>query len=305
MPNFENRLDLKTAKTVVVRRMVGMDNWKPKGIIDIEDVLRTSTRPFVALLEDGEKILFKSPHNPVGVHSLVCEFVGTSLARLLDIPTFTFCIFHSDSLNTLKGKRFFDAPGDGIGIMTKWESGTTWKDTPEVFNRIRNKNDATKIIFFDTWVRNKDRYFVESDNRVITNTENLFFSGNVLAKKGNLMKAIDHTEAFKGFSERISSKHFQIDCVKDPAIFGLFPEFQGILDSKTAIETLTRLSQIQRKYVHKIIEQIPDEWDVDNNMRNALLDFVMQRALYVADTLFTRLFGPRTNQKSFLQETES
>jgi hypothetical protein len=78
--------------------------------------------------------------------------------------------------------------------------------------------------------------------------------------------------------------------VKDPAIFGLFPEFQGILDRKTASETQTKLTQIRHESVREIIRQIPIEWDFNNDKRNALLDFILQRALYVADTLYEKLF---------------
>ena len=275
-----------------------MDSWTPTDIIDIDAVLRTSTRHVIVQTKSGEKAVFKSPHNPVGTHALVCEFVGTSLARLLDIPTFTLNIFESNTLNILKGERFPNAPGDGVGILIKWESGATWKESPAVFSNIRNPKDITKIVFFDTWVRNKDHYF--PDDQVDPNYDNLFFSGNVLAKKDCVVKAIDHTEAFKTFDFWLSDEHFHDDAIKDPAVFGLFPEFRDILDKKTARETIAKLARIPCGNVHKIIDQLPVEWDFDQDKKDALFNFIMQRAEYVADTLFAKLFEPHQNQPPLL-----
>jgi hypothetical protein len=159
-----------------------VNDWNPEKIISVATVLETSTKPIVVILDTGEKAVFKSPHNSTGPHSLVCDFVGTSLAKLLEIPTFMFCIFRSKTLHLLTKDIFSGITPNESGLMTKWEDGSTWTESPTALKYIKNKNDITKIVFLDTWIRNKDRYF-NSESGVVKNTGNVFISGKVGAPR--------------------------------------------------------------------------------------------------------------------------
>jgi hypothetical protein len=62
--------------------------WNPTVILDVEDmILSSSTTPWIVNTDAG-KAVYKSPYNPLGPHTLVCEYVGTCLAKMIGLPLY-------------------------------------------------------------------------------------------------------------------------------------------------------------------------------------------------------------------------
>ncbi|MDR1924267.1 MAG: hypothetical protein LBQ66_07830 [Planctomycetaceae bacterium] len=87
-----------------------------------------------------------------------------------------------------------------------------------------------------------------------------------------------------------------IDCIKDPAVFGLFPEFKTFITKKTARKVQEQMSQIQKHQIRNIVDQIPEEWDFNSTKRDALCSFIVQRAEYVSRELYPQLFDADSNR---------
>ena len=77
-------------------RFSTVDNWQPNAIIRVDHVYPTSTRPILVETDAGLGVL-KLPAGCGGTERLICEFVGSSLAKCLDVSMPNFALFRTDS----------------------------------------------------------------------------------------------------------------------------------------------------------------------------------------------------------------
>lgn len=120
------------------------------------------------------------------------------------------------------------------------------------------------------------------------NRNNVFLSEE--APEGQfLLKAIDHTHCFtcgREWTRRLS----RIDIMKDTRLFGLFPEFRPVLDRNAVVEAASDLAKIDRGTAVGMTQSIPKEWEVAHEAADALLDLILGRAAYVAETIERRIW---------------
>lgn len=94
---------------------------------------------------------------------------------------------------------------------------------------------------------------------------------------------MDHTHCFNaaGYLDATLSR---IDCVKDEALYGLFPQFKPFVRAHAGVlpETIARLKTLDRQWVEGLVARIPKAWEVDGKGRAALANQVYNRADYVA-----------------------
>ena len=101
---------------------------------------------------------------------------------------------------------------------------------------------------------------------------------------------MDHTHCItngRDLTERVK----RIDIVKDERVYGLFPDFKPLLDREVVRSTCKQLSSIDSDGVGEIVDSIPKDWSVDKPARDALREFILRRAEYVAETIEERLLG--------------
>jgi hypothetical protein len=55
-------------------------------------------------------------------------------------------------------------------------------------------------------------------------------------------------------------------------------------------QAIEQLGKIDEATVKRIVADIPDQWQVSAKAKAALVSFVLQRAAYVADTVFEKLW---------------
>ena len=246
--------------------------WNPTTIKRVlKDDIDSSTCPVVVLTDKGTGY-FKALGNPEGAHVLAREFVGTSLANLLGIPTFEYSIFHFNGVPEIQLLRGGIAQ-QGAGFITKKEHGDVWNGKIKSLKHITNPEDITRLVCLDTWVRNTDRYSLRRSGEPHSRSDNVFLSR--LVTGGLVLKAYDFTHALFCTTETTSKAH-------ETTVYGLFPEFKERLDSETAKQVCDKLKTITTKRIKPIIGQIPDEWEIDLPTRETWIKFIVTRASYLS-----------------------
>jgi len=227
--------------------------------------------------------------NPTGPHALAREWVCTSLARWLGLPTFHFAKVDVLTENDLPLARGGVAQS-GPAFITRAERGINWGGSDDELQKLDNPEAITLLVLCDTWLRNRDRWPGLASGH--PNRDNVFFSEENAARGHFLLKAMDFSHCLDrgDLSPRLS----RIDCVKDVEVYGRFPEFEPFLRRETMQEGITRLATLQVAFVRGIIAEIPREWEVDGETREAMLRLICQRAAFVADTLLQRFWPQMT-----------
>lgn len=228
----------------------------------------------------GEGFL-KALGNPEGPHALACELVGTLLAEWLGLPTLEHAIVQvtEDDEIPLTGGR---VASSGPAFITRAENGFTWGGDEDTLRRIRNPQDLSLLVALDTWIRNCDRFRPEPNPRV--NRDNVFLAWKKEPERGLVLKAIDHTHAFTCGRE-ITRRLGNLDEIRDTTIFGCFPEFVRFLDPAHVVSAIERLGQMSLANAIQVVEQVPNEWQVEATAREAWADFIAGRASFVAANL--------------------
>jgi len=276
-------------------------NWEPKTINEVVKVYPTLTSPILVETDAGNGVL-KLPAGCGGTAPLICEFVGTSLARWIGVQTPDFALIRTDSnfVEMMRSRDEFLAE-EADGFISRHEE-PVFRFTPQSIQDVKNKDMLTRLVLLDTWIRNEDRYFNKTGNLPSRNTENVLLVKNGQHKKTYTVKAFDHAESFREFQPRFEpEKHFGKQAVNDPAVFGLFPEFDPYLDWKVVCQVASRLIQVNEFEVQEIFSRIPRSWILDKETKKAFIAFIVNRATFVAEHLPKKLFP---NKIPLLKQTQ-
>ncbi len=269
--------------------------WQPKEILRWVDNVPSSTGVSIVVTDAGEGYL-KAIGNPEGEHALAREWVATQLAGLFGLPTFDFALVEVTDVDEIpfpNGGRAKPGPA----FITRTEKGETWSGKTRQLKLLENPADISRLVVFDTWIRNRDRYCRLPKERC--NRDNVFLSGEAPPGK-LLLRAMDHTHCFAG--GELTTKISRIDAIKDPVVYGLFPEFRPFLERDVVQAAADTLRGIPRNEVEHIIQSIPPEWQVNKRARAALADFLISRASYVAEGIMDQIWPQQ--EFEFMNGTE-
>ena len=272
--------------------------WKPTTIRKFIKGFPTSACTALVETDAGQGYL-KAMGGPEGPHTLASEIVATQLAYWFGLSTFDWAIIQVDDIDEIP---FVDKAGNQTGLakpgpafITRAESGMSWGGENGDLKLLENPEDISRLIVFDTWVLNCDRYSKSLDNPlpcVRINRDNVFFSQE--ASEGHfLLKAMDHTHCFSCGREW-TKKLAHLDKTQDSRVFGLFPEFREFLDQDVIIQATGHLKTINVGIVKDFTQIVPKEWDVKKQAMDALIDLIVKRAAFLAESLTSKLFPERT-----------
>ncbi len=226
-----------------------LPNWQPTEVLRFIRNFDTGTEAVLVLTDAGEGYL-KALGNMGGEHCLACEWVATHLARWFKLPTFDYALLEVtdlDEISLYRGGLALPGPA----FITRSESGEPWSGKGIQLNRLINPQDVSRLIIFDTWVLNCDRFAPHGQRK--PNYNNVFLSQE--APDGYfVLKAMDHTHAFtcgRELTPRIAS----LDRIRDPDGYGLFPEFLPRLDQEACNQALDDLAQISRRIAKSPIKR--------------------------------------------------
>lgn len=276
--------------------MTDSGGWQPKKILKMLEVYTSSTNVVRVVTDQGVGFL-KVLNNPQGPHALACEWVGTSLARWLELSTFDFAIIDVSDQEKIRIQLSNGQVAEsGPAFISLSETGGPWNGDSSVLDKINNRGDITRLVIFDTWIRNRDRYFSgdfdgKTENSPRYNYDNVFLGRKTKGAPFTL-RVMDHTHCFTGEAVDLSRRLSNLNEINDSRIYGDFPEFRERFDRSVATDTIKKLQVIDRNIVMEIVNQIPLKWDVNSSVRCSLVDFIVQRAAFVADSIYKELFFP-------------
>lgn len=216
----------------------------------------------------------------MGAAALVSELVSAELATWLGLKVPPFAIVNTCTIEVLMIKNgrpmvpplFFSSAVDG-----------TPRDGSDTFlAKLEDKEDIARLVVFDTWVRNWDRYYGGESN-----SENLLFVQSSRSKYS--LVPIDHSNCFIGAAAEFPAAAAPEDWVYDQGVYGKFPEFDTYVTPKALNAALQTLGGLDRQFVNEVVSSVPLEWGLDQAAKGSLIDFIFDRARYVVDTLAARL----------------
>lgn len=252
-------------------------NWQPHVVRRVIETFQTSTRVARVATDVGNGFI-KGLGNPAGNLSLAAELVAGELAHWFGLPIPDFAVFDPGDLQIpmvggghfSKGPAFISREVDGF-------SG------PGGLNRLINPFDVSKLVVFDTWIRNADRCAPAAFGYP-PNYDNLFFTR--VGSKFQLT-ALDHSQGFveSGLEASLADGYL----LTDEEIYGYFPEFVDLIDFEGVTAAVDKLKQVPPALVNEIIASIPHAWSISNNARAVWANVIIDRAAAVANYLPAKL----------------
>jgi hypothetical protein len=254
--------------------------WQPRRLLRVIQSYDTSMGT-TYVKTDATFAYIKALGNRQGPHCLASELVASSLARWfgLTVPDFAILPLPTDAA--------FDLPRSaraqpGPAFVSHHTPGRTWGGEASELAALENPTDITRLVVFDTWVRNCDRHPPDLTTRK-PNYANVYLADTDSPNRCRLL-AIDHTHCFdsgRDFTHRLAD----IDKVQDPRTYGLFPAFRPYLDVGELAWCRSLLLSATREMVAGQVALIPAEWDVPARAAAALVDMICGRAAFVASMI--------------------
>jgi hypothetical protein len=274
--------------------------WQPTTIRRYIKGFPSSAKTALVETDVGQAYV-KGMGGPEGPHTLASEWVATQLAAWFGLSTFDFAIVLLDEMDEVwfvdKDNNRTGKADPGPAFITRAESGDTWSGEERQLKRLVNPQDVARLVVFDTWLLNCDRHSQPVGNplqKPRINRNNVFLSEE--APEGQLvLKAMDHTHCFTCGAEWTTALA-HIDRIQYGGLFGMFPEFRAYIgnDRSTVRQAAERLQSLERGDVMSVVRTVPREWDVNTRTLDALVNFILGRAAFVAGEI-ERMIWPQLN----------
>lgn len=250
--------------------------WNPTRIIREVKPLATNSGVVVVETDLGEGYL-KTLGGSSDPHPLACELVGTMLAAWLGLRTLEYGVIEVDEefRPTLANGQL---AGVGPAFITRAEDGIPWGGKAHDLNALTNPEDVARLIVFDTWTQNCDRYLPREGGVPRTNLGNVFLSRDGVGGGRFTLKAIDQGCCFTCDRELTTRN---LSATTDEHIYGFFPGFRVLARRDTALRAVDRLESITPQLIASFVSRIPDGWDVTAPVRGRLCDWIHARAMWV------------------------
>lgn len=250
--------------------------WQPTKVKRVIETLRTSTRVAKVATDEGIGFL-KGMGNPAGLDSLACELVGTELARWFGLKTPPFALLRVNGVEIpMEGYGLVQA---GPAFISNEIQGVTGDGGDAFLSRLENVSDITRLIVFDTWIRNGDRYPAdEQQKEAVSNRDNIFF--HPVGNKFHLV-IFDHSHCFT--EGTLADSLFDPFLLEDERIYGYFPEFRDYVNGPAVRAAIGRLRQMDQSIARAVIGSIPAEWEVSSRTRAQWAGVICDRAARVVD----------------------
>ena len=260
--------------------MLSPISWCPTRIERVEEVYDTSMGTAKVKTDAGRAYL-KAMGNRQGPHALASELVATQLAQWFGLQVADFAVLE------IPKEACFELPRGayvqpGPAFLSRQIEGATWGGSEAELRSMENSDDITRLVIFDTWVRNCDRHPPDLRTRK-PNYANVYLANTNQAGRSRLI-AIDHTHCFN-CGRDLSPSLANISNTKDERTYGLFPPFKEYITPFGLAWCRSLLASIKADDVRRLVASIPEPWDVDDLAKNALTELICTRAAFLADRL--------------------
>lgn len=254
--------------------------WQPSSLVRVVESYDTSTGT-TKVKTDATFGYLKVMGNRQGPHVLASEVVASNLAEWfgLSVPDFAVLRLPQEAVFPLP-RNIVAQPGPAF--VSRHVSGRTWGGSAAELRTVENATDITRLVVFDTWVRNCDRHPPDLTTRK-PNYANVYLADTSHSGRSRLV-VLDHTHCFdcgRDFSEHLAD----INHVKDERTYGLFPAFQPFIDAGELVWCKSMLRSVTKKLAEEVVNRVPVEWQVANAARAALIAQIHGRAGFIADRI--------------------
>lgn len=242
---------------VILLEIVKIIRFLPLGV----------TKPYLVECSNGKKYVAKFCGNPDGSRILINEYVSASLGKLLNLPIPNFELAHIE-LSKFKVDLSNIELIDGTVFCSEWLEKSAPVPGYLALTKTTNKYDAIKILIFDVIIGNNDRN-----------------PGNLLINfKNNTLVAIDHSHVF--INQAIWDEHTLNMLIGEEIDISRMSKFnynnlsQCLNDKNYIIEVkefINKIKLIKRSDIEIIVNSIPNDWNISNNEKKSLIDFLMDR----------------------------
>lgn len=272
-----------------------MTDWQPTTFLRYVRTVQSSSR--TALIEtDAGAAYLKAINNPEGVHILACDWLGSQLARRFGLPTFDVAVLELTELDEIPINGTMAQTG--ASFVTRAEDGITMGGGKALKN-VTNTDILAKIIVFDTWTKNCDRYApgYGKGGDVRQNLDNLFLSEDGAEKGKFILKPIDFGHIITCGRE-LTPRIAEIENVRDERIYGFFPFFKSHVSREQIIQESEILKNVSSELWRDLLRNIPDDWQVGEAAKSAIDRFLKDRARFLGEN-FPRLLPAEPEQTEF------
>ena len=250
--------------------------WQPDHVERVIETFDTSTRVAKVATDAGTGFL-KGMGNPAGNIALASELVAGELAACIGLRVPEFAVVNVTDL---------DIPMQGHGpvhrgpaFISRTIDGFPSDGTDAFVSRLDRPGDIAKLVLFDSWTRNADRY-PPIDAWGEPNRDNLFFTA--IARRFGIV-ALDHSHAFV---EGDLETEIGLQAVREDArVYGLFPEFCPYVAEGDVLAAAHQIGHIDAALVREIVGSIPMAWGPSAGARLAWVDTILARAAVVSQSL--------------------
>ena len=150
-------------------------SWRPTELRRVIETFPSSTRVLQVMTDVGVGFL-KGIGNPQGTQALACELVGTELAAWFGLDTVEFSLINVKDDDVLPLHNVGRTVQAGPAFICKLIDGDTWDGGDVYLSRLQSPSVVTKLIIFDTWIMNPDRYPPRGSLIPTPETETIFCS---------------------------------------------------------------------------------------------------------------------------------
>ncbi|RKQ34265.1 HipA family kinase [Oceanobacillus halophilus] len=237
------------------------------------------TKPYIINCS-GEEYVVKFLQNPEGHKALINEYVCAEVARILELPLASPSLIEvGDTFVNDYGKEISRHTQEeikaGIHFGTKKIKKVFPINTPQIVKRAYNKDIIPDLFVFDQIICNKDRD---------SNGGNLIFD----YEKQSIV-VIDHTHAFDigplwdehQLKIRIGEK-FEPFNMTGYVYHKLVPFVDG---HNPFSNILQKLQVISIETLKEIMDNIPQSWNINENEKDVLVNYLMDRINRVEEIL--------------------
>lgn len=254
--------------------------WQPTRLMEVAGSADTSTGA-TEVTTDAGRAYIKPLGNRQGPHVLATDWVGTHLAKWFGLSTFDIAILTLDEDDAFPLPQGYTAQ-PGPAFAARAVKGEPCGRSGEQLDMLVNPQDITRLVVFDTWTLNCDRFDGKPGGRG-PNYDNVYLSSEGVEAGQRRLIAMDHGLCFIRSGEDLSPRLEHIDKVKDDRVYGLFPEFRGRLREDIIGDCAVRLHEMDMATAEAIISTIPPQWEVSESARQAWSKLIYHRAGFVAD----------------------
>ena len=223
----------------------------------------------------------KGPPATDGNAMLLREWVGTKLADAFGLQTLSYGLMAEPLAEGDPEIALSDGNNlrRDIVFATKAEEGAAWEGGPEQLRIVGNPSAFGRLVVFDTWVRNRDRFFMRPDGRRHENMSNVFISADVNRSRSPTLLAIDHTHILG--SDAVIDCGAASEAVSDEAVYGNFPSFETLVTECDVAGALGTLHELSYQDVLNLVAETPAEWGMTIQRAHRLARFLVARAQFL------------------------